>query len=239
MAPGLEFHLVDSLGLDRSVQRLGISFMGCFGAFKGLAIARTLAVEDPSHRILVVCTELCSLHFHLDGRLDTHVANALFSDGAAAVVVGSRPRPDETPLFELIRNASLALEDSLELMTWEAADEGLVMRLSNEVPGLIEKHVKPFANELLEEALTFDNCSWALHPGGKAILQAIEQTCSLEPDQTTASWETLRDYGNMSSATFLFVLDRQRQGPQRAYTVGLGFGPGLSIEGLLLRNCIA
>jgi predicted naringenin-chalcone synthase len=237
MAPGVEFLLVDSLGLSRTTQRLGINFMGCFGAFKGLAVAKAMAAEDPSHRVLVVCTELCSLHFHLDGRLDTHVANAIFADGASAVVVGCVPRKNETPRWGIVRQQSVALEATHDLMTWEATDGGLVMRLSAEVPGLIERHVAPFARALLGGNGSFADCDWALHPGGKAILEAVTRACALAPEQTTASWDVLRDYGNMSSATFLFVLDRQSgRGPSRKYTIGLGFGPGLSMEGILLKR---
>lgn len=175
IAPGIEFLLIDSLNLPRSTQRLGINFMGCFGAFKGLAVAKALALESPTHRVLVVCTELCSLHFHLDGQVDTHVANAIFADGAAAVVVGCVPCSQEKSWMEIIRQGSLALESSQHLMTWEATDDGLVMWLSPEVPHLIDEHVLRFARGLLGGALDFSDCDWAVHPGGKPILQAIEK----------------------------------------------------------------
>jgi predicted naringenin-chalcone synthase len=237
IAPGIEFLLIDDLGLQRSVQRLGINFMGCFGAFKGLAVARALALEDPGRRVLVVCTELCSLHFHVNGKVDTHVANALFADGAAAIVVGCNPGATETPLFDIVRMGSYAVEDSLPHMTWEAADEGLVMRLSREVPALIDRHVAGFARTLLGPDLAFEACDWAVHPGGKSILQAVEKTCGLLPDQTVSSWEVMKQYGNMSSATFLFVLEHQlRRENIRAWSLGMGFGPGLSMEGTLLRR---
>ena len=237
MAPGIEFHLVDSLGLSRETQRFGINFMGCFGAFKGLAVAKALALEHPEHRVLVVCTELCSLHFHLDGRLDTHVANAIFADGAAAVVVGCSPHESESAHWSVVRQGALALEATHDLMTWEAADQGLVMRLSAEVPKLIDRHVGQFAHSLLEDGQDFHDCDWALHPGGKAILDAVTKTCGLVADQVASSWDVLREYGNMSSATFLFVLEHQRRRKRtHRHTIGLGFGPGLSMEGVLLRN---
>lgn len=124
IAPGIEFLLIDALGLSRDVERLGINFMGCFGAFKGLAVAKALALENPNHRILLVCTELCSLHFQADTQVDTLVSNALFADGSAAVVVGAQPHSLENPLFEIHRQRSTALDDTLDLMTWEAGDYG-------------------------------------------------------------------------------------------------------------------
>ena len=237
VAPGIEFLLTHDLGLNRSVQRFGLNFMGCFGAFKGLAMARAFAREDARHRILLVCTELCSLHFDLSGRPESFVPNALFADGSAAVVVGRDPGPDETSLFAIEHQASIALEDSLHEMRWEATDQGLQMVLSAKVPERIEEQIMGFAFDLLKGYGPFDTCDWALHPGGKAILETIESRCDLQPDQTAASWSVLRNYGNMSSATFLYVLQEQLKRPTlRGRSVGMGFGPGLSIEGIVLTR---
>lgn len=237
LAPGIEFLLIDSLGLSRGVERLGINFMGCFGAFKGLAVAKALACENPSYRILVVCTELCSLHLQSEGHVDQHVANALFADGAAAVVVGGCPVQGESPQWELVRRASMAVEHSLDLMTWEAGNSGYVMRLSAEVPRRIEEHIESFAHQLVKSDTSLSQCAWAVHPGGKAILHAVEKACGLTPVHTEASWKVLDRYGTMSSATFLFVLEELSHSKEDCpWCVGLGMGPGLSIEGLLLRN---
>ncbi|MFT5316829.1 MAG: putative naringenin-chalcone synthase [Chlamydiales bacterium] len=236
-APGIEFLLLESLGLSRSTDRLGINFMGCFGAFKGLSIAKSIARENPNNRVLLVCTELCSLHLNFDGKLDTIISNAIFSDGAASLIVGCEPRPEENPLMEIVSHSSYALSDTLPLMTWEARDEGLVMGLSREVPKIIEKHAASFAKSLLGENIDFSDCCWPIHPGGKAILESVEKSCQLDRSQTSSSWEIWENYGNM---TFLFVLENILNKPaSREWNVGLGFGPGLSMEGMLLRRIMS
>jgi predicted naringenin-chalcone synthase len=228
IAPGIEVHLIDGLGLALDTQRYGINMMGCFGAFRGLAMASALALQDPRHRILVVCTELCTLHMQDSPNLDTLLANALFADGAAAVVVGG-----ETGLWEIIRNRSLLL-DNRDAMRWDAGDDAFVMRLSLEVPIAIRGAIASFSKQLLQQ-IPLADCDWAVHPGGSAILKGIEEACSLQKHQTEASWAILREMGNMSSPTFLFVLERLISS-STPWTVGLGFGPGLSVEGILLRK---
>ena len=234
IAPGIEFLLVERLGLSPYVERLGINFMGCFGAFKGLAIAKVLAQENPRHRILVVCTELCSLHFQADAKADTMVANSIFSDGAAAMIVGVPSH--EEPLYEIHDQGSAALPDTLELMSWEGKDHGYEMRLGAAVPAHLEKNIASFAKRLTGHERPFESCGWAVHPGGKAILEAVEKGCGLRREQLTASWKILKEYGNMSSATFPFVLEEILQSPSKEWVVGLGFGPGLSFEGMLLKR---
>lgn len=238
MAPGIEFDLIRSLGLKRSVNRFGINFMGCFGAFKGLAVAQAFAKENPAHRILVVCTELCSLHLQTDLDAETITANSLFGDGAGAFIIGTEPCHEEKSIWDIINYHSIGLEQSLDKMSWEASDRGFLMRLSHTVPVLIGRHIQPFIENLIahhyHEPLS---CDWAVHPGGKSILQAIEKAMKLEPDHTKSAWDTLDQYGNMSSSTFIFVLENllQRQS-KRDWTLGIGFGPGLSMEGILLKK---
>lgn len=237
IAPGIEFLLIDALGLSRYVERLGINFMGCFGAFKGLAIAKALAMENPRHRILLVCTELCSLHFQTDTQIDTLVSNSLFADGAAAVIIGTQAHSTERPLFEMYRQGSLALDRTLDLMTWEAGDYGYRMRLSALVPAQIEAHVAPFVSRLIGTEQSFQSFTWAVHPGGKSILESIARTCELQLEQLKASWKVLKEYGNMSSPTFLFVLKEiLNNAKSNEHIIGLGFGPGLSVEGILLKR---
>ncbi len=237
MAPGIEVKLMESLGLESDVDRLGINFMGCFGAFKGLGTARALAAENPKNRILVVCVELCSLHFQKSPYKDTLLANALFSDGAAAAVVGAAPSKDEPALWKIEAKSSRVLEHSHDDMTWEPGEHALVMHMTRGVPERIRSGIKVFAESLLGPGIPFDRCDWALHPGGKAILHGIEMACGLKKEQTAASWEVLSRYGNMSSPTFLFVLDQlDRLGCREKWTAGFGFGPGLSVEGILLKR---
>lgn len=237
MAPGIEFELISSLNLKRSVERLGINLMGCFGAFKGLAVAQAFAKENPKHRILLVCTELCSLHLQAEMTEDNLLGNALFSDGSAAVVVGASPQPQEKVLWEIVRNYSFGLDNSLERMSWEASDHGFLMKLSPYVPALIGRHIQSFTEQLLGSDTVSSSCDWAIHPGGKSIIQAIEKTMHLNENQTMSAWHTLAQYGNMSSSTFLFVLEHlYQQSTSYPWSIGVGFGPGLSIEGILLRK---
>ncbi len=232
IAPGLEFLLMESLGLRRDLVRLGVNFMGCFGAFSGLETANALAQQDPSHRVLLVCTELCSLHFQSTPTVETFVGNALFADGSAAAVVGQ----SDQGLWQIVGRHALALPDTREEMTWEASDRGYLMRLTAEVPRAIHGAVEKFCRDLLGD-VPFDQCDWPVHPGGKAILIAIQQACGLVRSQLESAWEVFRECGNMSSSTFLFVLDRLRRKPTlQKWAVGVGFGPGLSMEGILLKR---
>lgn len=237
VAPGIEFDLMKSLNLKLSTQRLGINFMGCFGAFKGLSVAEAFAKENPKHRILLVCTELCTLHLQTEQTIDNILANSLFSDGAAAVIVGADPKAHETLLWEIRNKGSIALDNTTEKMKWEIGDHGFNMKLSHTVPVFIGRHIASFVRSLESSDFSYENCDWAIHPGGKSIIQSIEKALNLQEGLTKASWDTLANYGNMSSATFLFVLHRLlEQKSSNKWTVGLGFGPGLSVEGILLSR---
>lgn len=233
MAPGIEFHLMQRLNLRPDTYRLAIQFMGCFGAFKGISAAHAFAKENKEARILIVCTELCSLHFQTELTPDNVLGNALFADGSAAAVIGV-PREGDKTLYGVHGHRSMGLKQSLDKMTWEASDTGFMMKLSNFVPALIGRHIEPFMQSLLNE-ISPSHCDWAIHPGGKSIIQVIERTFNLDLNQTKTSWETLRDFGNMSSATLLFVLERLPR-TNRKHVACVGFGPGLSFEGLLLTH---
>ena len=160
-----------------------------------------------------------------------------FSDGAAAAIVGKVPKSTETPLYKIVKQSCLAMENSTAHMTWEASDSGMIMQLSSRVPVNIKNHINTFSRSLLPLEIPFSACDWAIHPGGKTILKAIEKACALERKQTQVSWDVLSKYGNMSSATFLFVLDAlQNTNSLKQWVLGLGFGPGLSVEGILLER---
>lgn len=236
IAPGVEYYLMQELGLSPTINRLGINFMGCFGAFKGLSVARAFALENPQHRILLVCTELCSLHLQADQEEEIFIGNSIFSDGSAAAILGTDPTEAEIPIWNTVKMHSLGLNNCLDKMSWEASDRGFLMRLSHKVPVYLGRHIKEFVSQLFPADLPIEACDWAIHPGGKSILQAIEKALQLKSDQTTSSWEILDQYGNMSSATFLFVLDHLSRQKRRPWAAGLAFGPGLSVEGLLLRS---
>lgn len=233
MAPGLEYFLIKELSLSPKVRRLGINFMGCYGAFSGLMAAQAIAQQSPQHRILLVCTELCSLNVQMDLSSDSILGNALFADGAAACIIGAEASTNY--LWEIVAQSSFLLENSQQYMAWDVAESGYAMKLSPKVPALIKRNILPFAHTLLNDRSRFEECQWAIHPGGKSIIQAVESACSLQPWQTDCSWQVMREYGNMSSPTVLFVLEKMLKKPS-PWTIGLAFGPGLGIEGILLRS---
>lgn len=234
MAPGIEYYLIKELDLRPSIGRIGINFMGCFGAFNALSVAAALSKENANHRILIVCTELCSLHGQIDLSSDTLLANALFADGAAACIVGGAESKDY--LWKIEERSSMALSNSTQAMSWDLGNNGYFMKLSTRVPILIKRNIMEFAHNLIAQKCAFEECHWAIHPGGKSIIKAIEKECNLLPSQTTSSWRVLKNYGNMSSATFLFVLEESLKiRRKQKWTLGIGFGPGLSVEGILLK----
>ncbi len=234
MAPGIEFLLINDLGLSSSISRLGINFMGCFGAFNGIRTAKAIAQQNPEHRILLVCTELCSLHVQSDASINTMISNALFADGSASAIIGC---VSSGGVFEITVDKSLALADSRQDITWECGDYGYLMGLSKYVPAKLRKNIQPFVSALVKNTVSPAECDWALHPGGKSILAGVEKACGLTHDHTQSSWHVFRQFGNMSSPTFLFVLEELlKHKNAKPWVIGLGFGPGISIEGVLLKR---
>jgi predicted naringenin-chalcone synthase len=225
--PGPDYDLVVGLGLPVSVERYHLGFMGCYAAFPALRMAEQFCRANPQAVVLIVCLELCSLHLQMRADLDTLLGNALFSDGAGAVVVSARP-PEGTSLALRRFHSSLALEGKRE-MAWEIGDHGFDLVLSSYVPDIIASNILG----ILEEA-SIDLTSaphWAVHPGGKAILDKVEGALGLESDALETSRAVLRDYGNMSSATILFVFERLLSVLKPGERLcGLAFGPGLTVE---------
>ena len=233
-SPGVDIAIIQSLGLPASTQRVNIGFMGCHAALNALRTARALAMAEPEARVLVCCVELCSLHMQAAQEGGCAVADALFADGAAACVVARSDLPG-TP--ELRRTASALLPESLGDMGWTIGQGGFTMTLSPRVPEVLADHVEPWVRSLLaEEGLTIEEvASWAIHPGGPRVLRTVADALGLPDSATTASSEVLRNHGNMSSATVLFILQRLlKQSTPAAPTLALAFGPGLTGEALLL-----
>jgi predicted naringenin-chalcone synthase/acyl-CoA synthetase (AMP-forming)/AMP-acid ligase II len=185
LVPGLEFHILQGLGLRRNTQRMAVTFMGCFGALSGMKAARAFAAESPRHRVLLVCTELCSLHMQLDDRADNLVGSALFSDGSAAMLVGQSLRGREHPLFEMHGNGSVIIDDTLDMMKWELTSSGMVIGLGKDIPLHIYKHIEQFCRELLHrsqaDGVPYEQCLWALHPGSAAAerRQRVHACCCI------------------------------------------------------------
>jgi predicted naringenin-chalcone synthase len=174
-APGLDFELINGLGLPPTTERTNIGFMGCHGALNALRVAQAFAGSNPRSRILLCCLELCSLHYHYGWDPEKIVANALFGDGCAAVV-GMPAAAAPVGSWRVAATASCYLPDSARAMTWTIGDHGFEMTLSKRVPGLIEQHLRPWLESWLAgEGLGLDEVeSWAIHPGGPKILGAVE-----------------------------------------------------------------
>lgn len=232
-APGVDVRLIDSLALDRGVARTHIGFMGCHAALNALRVASAYVRADPRARVLVCAVEVCSVHFHYGHRPDRMLANALFADGSASAIVGSQPREDS---WAIRSSGSHILADSAGAMTWRIGDHGFEMSLSPELPRLIRDNLGAWMDGWLKgRGLDCrEIASWAIHPGGPKILQAAADALDLSPDALDASRAILESHGNMSSPTILFILDRLRAEGAHGPCVGLGFGPGLAIEGMLL-----
>lgn len=245
-APGLDFSLIRNLGLSPGVSRLHVGFMGCHAAMNAMEAAQAFTRADHSACVMICAVELCTLHFQYGWDPDAVLANALFADGAAAMVVsnhcGSR-RPIETskgqadlPLC-IAATGSMLFPDSETAMGWQIGDHGFVMTLSRDVPDLIESRLRPFLSEWLGQLeIAIDEVhSWAIHPGGPRILTAVEKALELSPSSTRASREVLGECGNMSSPTIVFVLRRLWRTKAPRPIVALGFGPGLVVHAALLR----
>jgi len=232
-APGMDVRLIESLGLSPDVARTQVGFMGCHGAFNALRVARSIGA-DRSRRVLICAVELCSLHLAYGWHPQRIVANALFADGAAAVV----GRGDESSSgWRLAANGTTIVPDSDDAMTWHIGDHGFVMTLSPQVPALIREHLRPFLSRWLStcDLRIEDVRSWAVHPGGPRVVGTVAETLSVPHDHVADSLTILRECGNMSSPTILFILDRLRRRDAPRPCVALGFGPGLTFEAMLLQ----
>jgi predicted naringenin-chalcone synthase len=225
-APGLDIDILRDAGLSPHVQRTLIGFMGCHAALVGLRNAKQIVEADPEAVILMVNLELCSLHLQQTERMDRLVSSLLFADGCAASLITSRPAG--LRIDECVSHLSLA---DAERMAWHIEDQGFAMTLDSRLPVRIRQW---FA---ATEALSKPDADpremlWAVHPGGRLILDAVQETCGLTDAQIAPSREILRRYGNMSSASVMFILrdalaesgDNSR--PLRA----IAFGPGLTVE---------
>ena len=247
-APGPDFMIARELGLNPGVERYHLGFMGCYASIPALRIATQLATADASAVVLVVSVELCTLHLRSSNDPDTIVASSLFADGAGSGIVTGRPTEPGERAFDLDRFATRITPVGEGDMAWKIGDHGFEMVLSNAIPAIIDDHITGALEPLFEHddalaaALAGDGSSeaiehWAIHPGGRSILDKVESRLGLTEAQLVPARETLRDYGNMSSATVLFVLrnilhsDAAADGDRVA---AMAFGPGLTVESALL-----
>ena len=236
-APGLDLQLMELMELPRTIYRSSVNFMGCYAAIHALKIADSICSAERQAKVLVVCTELCTLHFQREPTVDNISSSLLFGDGSAAVLIV----PNDNPAKGIkIRNFySEIITKGKKDMAWELSSSGFLMTLSGYVPDLIEEDFEPLVRSALEKAgmSLSDIAQWCIHPGGKKILEVIEKTLQLRPGQLDQSYQVLREYGNMSSPTLLFVLKKIMQHipnssvpPKESNVFGAAFGPGLTME---------
>lgn len=244
-APGPDYAVVRALGLAPGVARFHLGFMGCYAAFPALKMAKAFCEADPEAAVLVVCAELCSIHMHSANDPDTLIANSVFADGAAAALVSARAPAGGTPALRLDHFETTLTPPGVGEadMAWTVGDQGYDMVLSTYVPDIIEAHITGALSPLLARDPALADAAhrrverWAIHPGGRSILDRVQRSLDLGDDQLRPSREVLRRYGNMSSATVLFILaDLLREAGDRERVCAMAFGPGLTVEsGLLTR----
>ncbi len=232
-APGPEFRLVRELGLRTTVAREHLGFLGCAAALPALRSAARICAADPSALVLVVCAEICTIHLRSSPDPDQIVSSAVFADGAAAAIVTASPAAG-IPHLELDRFATAITDDGEQAMAWTIGDHGFEMTLTADVPRIVGREVAGALAPLREEGPVD---LWAVHPGGRSILDRVEAACELGPDALRHSRDVLRAYGNMSSATILFILQRMMADPANtdgARMLAVAFAPGLTVEAALL-----
>ena len=235
-APGLDQQLIERLSLNSSIERTLVGFMGCSAAVNALKLAYHIVRSQPHARVLVVNLELCTLHLQDSADLEVILGALLFGDGSAASLVTAEPNGIALESF-----LAITIPDSQNLITWSIGDSGFEMTLAGEVPSRIAKALRQELRRndigaLLRGHDRDDIALWAVHPGGRTILDAVEHGLGLDPHALRWSREVLRAYGNMSSATLMFVLERMmRSAPSNSNGLAMAFGPGLVAETFQFR----
>ncbi len=230
-APGLDFDIIDHLGLNTTVERTMIGFMGCYAAINGLKQARHIVRSEPTAKVLLLNLELCSLHLQETQELEQVLSFLVFGDGCAASLISAEPVG-----FAMDSFRSVVIPGTRELITWKIRGVGFDMLLSGQVPGAIGKALAASGGEVLG-TLTKDEIQlWGVHPGGKSVLDAVERGLDLPADALNSSREVLECFGNMSSATVMFVLERlMKRATPGDLGCAMSFGPGLTAETMLFH----
>lgn len=229
--PGLDVRLVQQLELSPRINRIPLVFQGCAAGLKAVQLANSIVTSDKDAMILIVCVELCTLHFQPSAKRDDLFAASFFGDGASACVVGLSGT-ERKELFRLGSGHSVLLPDCSEEMIWEVGNTGFDLYLSPQIPKLLGLHLGPEVERLLNGSDLPE--IWAIHPGGRGIVDAVQKLYQLSDEQVAYSRNILRDYGNLSSVTILFVLqairDDYRTKKEGSSGIALAFGPGLTAE---------
>ena len=235
-APGLDLELLELLGLPMTTWRTSINFMGCYAAIHALKMADAICKADRSANVLIICVELCTLHFQKEFTEDNITSSLLFSDGAAALLVSGNDEQEGLHIDNFYSSVSLKGKKD---MAWALSSTGFLMTLSGYIPALIEEDFDQLVNSALAHASLSkeDITHWCIHPGGKKILEAVHHSLGFTNGQLQHCYDVLHDFGNMSSPTVLFVLDRIRASLNKKDSnriFGAAFGPGLTMETFIL-----
>ncbi len=229
-APGLDLQLLEILDLPKNIVRTSVNFMGCYAAIHAMKLADAFCRSHEHANVIVVCTELCTLHFQKEPTLDNITSSLLFSDGCAAMLIQSEPIKKGIRINSFY---SELFEAGKKDMSWNIASNGFQMTLSPQIPHYIKLHFADVVKNALNRIHVSNDkiSSWCIHPGGKKILDAVSASLQLKPGALEDSSEILKRFGNMSSATIVFVLKRIMDRAQKAPLIfGAAFGPGLTIE---------
>lgn len=235
-APGLDLHIMELLDLPKNIYRTSVNFMGCYAAVHALRMADAIAATQPAANVLIVCTELCTLHFQREATTDNIASSLLFADGSAAALIVPDARPAKG--LRLASFYSEVIPKGKRDMAWDLSSSGFLMTLSSYIPDLVEEDFAPLIGRALQRAgYSREQVGhWCIHPGGKKILEAVQKSLVLEDGALEAAYEVLKKFGNMSSPTILFVLKKimQRLFAEPEKTTGpvlaAAFGPGLTME---------
>lgn len=235
-APGLDLQIMEAMKLDQNIIRSSVNFMGCYAAIHALKIADAFCNNDPGAKVIIVCTELCTLHFQKEITEDNITSSLLFSDGCAAMLVQHNNSPDKgIKIMNFFSDVSFKGKRD---MTWQLSSTGFLMTLTGYVPELIKEDFR----FLVEKALNKSGneiehvTHWCIHPGGRKILDCIAASLHIPSPEFAYSYQILKDYGNMSSPTILFVLHKilfeleEREQANKPLIFGAAFGPGLTME---------
>ncbi|AIQ47272.1 stilbene synthase [Paenibacillus sp. FSL R7-0273] len=230
--PGLDVMLIKELGLSPRVNRLPLIFQGCAAGLKAIQMARDVVLGAPGSRVLVVCVELCTLHFQPVKEREALFAASFFGDASGACVIGE-PEANHKHCLSLGKGYSVLLPDSAEDMTWEVGNTGFDLYLSPRIPKLLGTHLEAELGLLMGDSPLPE--LWAIHPGGRGIVDSVQEVMKLSDEQTRYSREILRTAGNLSSVTILFVLESMRRDMEARNEpakqgVAMAFGPGLTAE---------
>jgi predicted naringenin-chalcone synthase len=228
VAPGIDQIIAAELGVADGVERTLVGFMGCYAAVSALRVAHHIVRSEPEARVLAVTVELSTLHLQPAQSLEQVLAMLQFGDGAAAALVTAQPRG-----FAILQPFAVALPESAELIRWTIGDSGFAMHLSGQVPARIAHALgdEEVRARILGGSAPEEIDAWAIHAGGRSILDAVQNALHLAPESLEASRKVLADYGNMSSSTLMFALAALLEDPAARTGLALAFGPGLAAEG--------